>query len=161
MLILPKGYAAKKAEWAIEETTGILDKPTLKETGFSVTQEVDKRDDMLGTVLKWLLPETFCPDCERRDAEPCPEQSEGVYVFDEPRPDLEVRPGDVIIYYRCKDCYEASLWDEKSKLRLPPMYQAKYRRAKRVGKNVVSWIKAQLAGGNRPLTEGHSHVRSL
>lgn len=161
MLILPKGYEHKKREWAVEETTGILDAPTLRETGFKVTQEIDKRDDLLGSVLKWIIPDTFCPDCERKDISPeqALEGLNGTYTFDEPRPDLQMRPGDVLQYGICGDCYQASMWDDSSRLQLPPAYRAKFRRAQRIGRNCQSWIKMMISRGDKPVVEGHSYVR--
>lgn len=161
MLILPQGYEKWKEETSIDESTGMLDKPTLRETGFKVTQEIDKRDDLLGSVLKWVLPDTFCADCGRKDISPEKAQggTNGTYVFDEPRPDLQMRPGDVLHYPVCVDCYEASLWDDKSRLILPPSQQLKYRRAQRIGRNCQSYIKMLVIRGDKPLTEDHSYVR--
>lgn len=161
MLILPKGYQAWKDELSQVEYHGTLEKATVRETGFTQTEHMDKRDDIHGTILKWDLPDTFCPDCERTTIDPTNafNGSQGVWTFDEPRPEIKMRPGDVLLYNVCGDCREAAIWDDSSKLQLPPSYRAKFRRAQRIAQNCVLWIKARIISGEEPVNEGHSYVK--
>ena len=161
MLILPKGYKQWKEDISITESEGLLHQKTKYETGEIVTEEIDKSADMLGTVMKWHLPDNFCPNCGRNDVSPeeAADGSDGMYTFNEAHPELLMLPRDVIIYGQCGPCRRTTLWGvAHTKVQLPPGYTECP--AQRVKQNLVDYIKAKIQRGDKPCVEGHSYQGS-
>lgn len=157
-LIMPSGYDNWKEKISITESEGLLYQKTKYETGEVCTEEMDKREDVRGSILKWHLPDTFCPNCNRTDISPeeAAEGSIGVQQYTHPRPDIDMQPRDVIIYGQCGPCRMSTLWGEShTKVWLPPGYTE--RPSRWIEANITAYIKAKIARGDKPVNEGHSY----
>lgn len=157
-LIMPEGYNEWKEKTSIIDSEGLLYKPTKFETGEKVTEEIDKSADLFGSVMKWHLPDTFCPNCNRHDVPPeeAAKGSVGIQSYAEPRPDLLMQPRDVIIYSQCGPCRMVTLWGEThSKVWLPPDYMDRPARA--IEANLTAYIRAKIERGDKPVVEHHSY----
>jgi len=157
-LILPDGYQGWKDKISITEHEGLLNAPTKYETGEVCTEEFDKSADIFGSIVKWLLPDTFCPNCNRTDVSPeeAADGSVGVQQYAFPRPDIDMLPRDVIMYGQCGPCRRSTLWGEDhTKVCLPPGY--KDRPARWIEANLTAYIRAKIERGEKPQNEGHSY----
>ena len=167
-------------------------KPTWKEKGMPVTgdgpsDDVGRKDkEKLRGIKAWILSDTtadgkacwnFCIDCGRTDvsiASPhdhLSQPSPGATVISENRPDLDLRPGDMVMYWVCARCekyrlhlmqkpddYESGVLvdqygnslNEDEEERAIDRYERE--RTQRMIKNMVEWIRVKLEKGETPRT---------
>lgn len=155
LIIRPDGGKAWKDKLHQYEPKGTFDRKTKSETNYGATEQVDKRDEARLSPMQWKLPSNFCPDCGRNDI--TPEQARagslGAFSFDEPRPELEMRPGDCLIFTQCGDCKTQQLWrDEPRLVYIGQSHRDLYKtHQQRMQDNVVAYIKMLKLRGEKPL----------
>lgn len=113
MLILPDGYK-KWSDFHDKITPGRHDGRKLpKETGMgaSLGSEANKQ---VAERLRYVLPNTFCPDCNSTAIVPNQGQAQNIHVCAEQDGHLELKPTDIIVYFVCSTCIEGELWGKKN-----------------------------------------------
>jgi hypothetical protein len=148
--------------------------------GMPVT-DADSRNDSLRGTRVWMLSDldaagkptkNFCPDCGRNDINVSAvpgsqliESAPGMTMVDADRPDLDLVPGSLIVYFHCARCVEVQLKEQEGKPEddIPllvdpygnPLEDEHERevdrladeRACRMRDNAVEWIKAAKLRG--------------
>lgn len=161
MLILPNGHGAWEQRMQSDECSGTLDQATYSETGFAAKTGALMDYHIQDSTLRWDIPWSFCPHCcpampgRAIDRENAENGAPGIFLFDEPRPDLDVRPGHVIKYNTCGECRQHNIWGGKPKLIYPTGGFDRFQRTvqQRVQDGIVSWIKNAQLRGIKPLED--------
>lgn len=173
-LFLPNGYGEFQEKCRLYEPKGTWDKdPEWLTKGFKPTKAADKKPDEI-PILAWNLPHTFCPACGSNSTNPqgkcdtlfegfalsnCRGQctrSLGTFVFEEHRPDLHMKPGDVIRYSRCAKCNHDNIFgkNEASFICTEDAWEeAAAREQERFQLAIEGKVKAFISSGERPLSE--------
>lgn len=117
MLIIPDGYD-KWNKFHESITPGRLTGRTLpSERGYPV--EIGRNADrQVADKLRYVLPNTFCPDCDRTEIVPTKGQAQNIHLCKDADPHLDLKPGDVLVYFVCEPCIHAELWG-KQNLHIP------------------------------------------
>lgn len=176
MLIFPNGYSEFQEKCRLYEPKGTWDKdPAWLSEGFKPSGKEVKISDEVA-LLAWNLPGHFCASCRSNSADPagrcgisfeglamslCRGQctpSQGVFVFDEHRPDLHMRPGDVVRYQRCAKCNHENIFskNEASFICTEEAWEeAATREQEKFQTAIESKIKSFILSGERPFTENY------
>lgn len=175
-LFFPNGYKQFQDKCEKFEPKGTFDKdPEWLTKGFKAKTEIDKSQEEVA-LLAWALPGNFCPACRSNTVNPDSESrcqtlfegflpahcrgqctpSLGVFIFDEHRPDLRMRPGDVVRYQRCAKCNHENLFGKNEASFICPK-EAWDTAATRQQENfqiaIEGKIKALILAGDSPLAE--------
>jgi len=161
MLILTKGYERWK-QMQDMFASGIRRTKSKIETGFSVGANASPHDDGFKP-RGWGLPKWFCIDC-RQEKEPelgRTSLNPGLMIFEENRPDLDLRPGDAAVYHTCNPCEQANLAESREKEKysglvgpdgedLSEVVRDDSREQRRL-QTIFDWIRAAKLRGERPV----------
>jgi len=132
LLLAPDGNKVLQERLSFGEYRGKRRGKKSFRDGCDVTKEENPGhgDDTLRGTRVWYLTDinerggplkNFCVDCGKNDRTPKPNpgqphtiSSPGITVIGENRPDLDLRPGDVIAYWVCPYCGEQPLLDQET-----------------------------------------------
>lgn len=177
-LFLPNGYKEFQDKCQLYEPKGKWDKdPDWLTKGFKQQNlNVNISDEV--ALLAWNLPGNFCPSCRSNTADPsgrCQTLFEGfslahcrgqctpalgTFIFEEHRPDLHMKPGDVIRYQRCAKCNHDNLFG-KNEASFICSKEAWEEAATREQENfqlaIEGKIKSLILAGERPIAEQHRY----
>lgn len=177
-LIFPRGYKEFQEKCRLYEPKGTWDKdPKWMTEGFKASGKDVKISDEI-VLLAWNLPANFCPSCRSNNIDPkarcqtlfegfglsyCRGQctpSLGMFVFEEWRPDLQMKPGDVVRYNRCAKCNHDNLFG-KNEASFICSKEAWEEAAAREQENfqlaIEGKIKSFILSGERPIAEQHRY----
>lgn len=175
-LILPKGYKAFQDKCKLYEPKGTWDKdPKWLTEGFKASGKDVKISDEIA-LLAWNLPANFCASCGSNTADPsgrCQTLFEGfsvsycrgqctpalgTFIMEEHKPELHMRPGDVIRYQRCAKCNHNNLFSKKEASFIctkDAWEEAASREQENFQLAIEQKIKSLILAGERPITEQH------
>lgn len=154
MLILPNGWKEYEERRNMYDVRHEHDQvPIMERNGFQVQDEKDMREAAAMTPTQWRLPWNFCPDCGRTDITKDNVNGPGGLVFDEPRPEIDMRPGEALIYWICRDCHRRNRHDPANNLMLPGADREgmTYDRQARIQLHIINYVKMMRNRGEEPL----------
>ena len=75
-------------------------------------------------------------------------------MFDEPRPEINMRPGESLIYWECKDCVRNARMDPASRLEIYGADRGGLTMDKqaRVQMHIVQYVKMMRDRGDEPMS---------
>lgn len=156
MLILPNGwkeYEDRRNNYDLRHESDPT--PIMEQPGFKVNNEdVDTREAQALTPTQWKLPWNFCADCARTDITKDNVAGPGGILFDEPRPEINMRPGEALIYWTCRDCLWKNRRDPAANLVLPgaDRHGITMDRQARIQQHIIDFVKMLRFRGEEPLT---------
>lgn len=177
-LFLPNGYKVFQDKCQKFEPKGTWDKdPEWMSQGFKASgKDVKVSDEVV--LMAWDLPGNFCPACKSNTANPggrcetlfegfslsyCRGQctpSLGTFIFEEHRPDLHMKPGDLVRYRRCAKCNHDNLFNQNAATFIctkEAWEEAAAREQEKFQLAIEGKIKALILGGDHPITEQHRY----
>jgi len=158
MLILPRGYEEFNKRREMFDPRDPIKRRDWVNDGNSPTATYRQASAGQNTLM-WKIDPNYCPDCGRKDISQENQRngSHGIFTFDEPHPEVDMKPGDVIQYTRCGECRVESIFEKKN----PALVytHGDWDRARniaqvRIQNNVLGWIKARRMAGDNPIPWG-------
>lgn len=112
-LIMPEGYKDWNSRIERWSHGRHLKRKLPNEIGYPVLKAVDKFPSEIKEKLRFVLPNWFCVDCKETKT-PTNEQALSVHLAGESDPALDLKKGEVIMYFVCAGCIHKELWGKKT-----------------------------------------------
>ncbi len=154
-LIFPRGYKEFQDKCYQWEPGKKSKEQHWSEKGFQPTQgSYSHKGDDVTSQRVWNVPANFCPDCGRKSIDQDNQRRgrPGMFCFPEPHPELRLNPGDVIMYHRCGDCANESLFNEQPSLVYPDgaWDRLQHNTQARIEQHLQGYIKSRILAGEEP-----------